>query len=692
MYKSRDWFILAPIGAIAIALAFWGFSRCSGVNCAPEPAWKILQKSLNLIRGNGDFAFGQDPWQLVVAQYLVPAVALFAAAKLFLLNLRRDMRVAFARKSRNHTIVCGLGETGRHIVNNLRSIGERVVAIDLDSETPNALSCVHAGVPVIKGDATSTKTLELAALSRARALVATTGDDSRNFEIALRANDLRDRPRIYSRTMVVLPELRTHWLFGSVTNHQRATLGSQATEIRPFSTHEIAARLLYRSSAFARRRRALGACAPHVVIIGLGRVGQEVLLHGISTHFALPGNTPRFTIIDSKGERAADSLFAGYPGTRELADITFHSIPVSSDMDWSDLKGVLEESVITAVVVALPDDDLNLSVGIRIRSSLDRLKRLTTAVFTRLRHKRKLGSFAANLERIGPLRHRLIPFGDLSDLTNVGILFEHRLDTIARANHAVYLETLGAQTAGRSPADLPWEHLPEMYKRSNRHFADHVGVNVRAAGLRLRASKAPRLLVLRDAEIDQLAANEHWRWTVEHRMAGWSHGAERDDIARLHPALVLWETLPAKIQEQNRMAVRRLPTILDNAGVELRRERVVSAVGPDICRANEALDRHQNAETGEHLVLVIDPTHAESCEIGKRAARTGDISTWLLLSETTIAALGRDMSVLEPSKSIWDSSEGWIDMREFEGIMGAGAQIGEPPRDVASAPSGYDHS
>jgi hypothetical protein len=200
------------------------------------------------------------------------------------------------------------------------------------------------------------------------------------------------------------------------------------------------------------------------------------------------------------------------------------------------------------------------------------------------------------------------------------------------------------------------------------------------------------LLVLRDAEIDQLAANEHWRWTVEHRMAGWSHGAERDDIARLHPALVLWETLPAKIQEQNRMAVRRLPTILDNAGVELRRERVVSAVGPDICRANEALDRHQNAETGEHLVLVIDPTHAESCEIGKRAARTGDISTWLLLSETTIAALGRDMSVLEPSKSIWDSSEGWIDMREFEGIMGAGAQIGEPPRDVASAPSGYDHS
>src|SRR5258708_25470241 len=151
MYKNRDWFILAPIGLIAFALAFWGFSGCAGADCKPESMWVALQRSLSLIRGFGIYSFGKDPWQVVVAQYVLPAVALLAFGKLFLVNMRRDVRVAFARKSRNHTIVCGLGETGRCVVDNLRGRGERVVAIDLDSETPNAQSCEHAGVPVIQG-------------------------------------------------------------------------------------------------------------------------------------------------------------------------------------------------------------------------------------------------------------------------------------------------------------------------------------------------------------------------------------------------------------------------------------------------------------------------------------------------------------------------------------------------------------
>ena len=102
MFKNRDWFVLGLVGGVALLLAYWGFSRCIGVDCAPEPAWKLFEKSLHLVQGRGSFSIGSDPWQLVVAQYLVPGVAVLAAAKLFLLSLRRDLRVAFARKSSNH--------------------------------------------------------------------------------------------------------------------------------------------------------------------------------------------------------------------------------------------------------------------------------------------------------------------------------------------------------------------------------------------------------------------------------------------------------------------------------------------------------------------------------------------------------------------------------------------------------------
>jgi hypothetical protein len=73
---------------------------------------------------------------------------------------------------------------------------------------------------------------------------------------------------------------------------------------------------------------------------------------------------------------------------------------------------------------------------------------------------------------------------------------------------------------------------------------------------------------------------------------------------------------------------------------------------------------------------------AASCEIGKRAAKARDTSIWLLLSETTITALAQDIGALESSKEIWDRSEGWVDMHEFEWLTDAS------PADVKNREAG----
>src|SRR5262249_42310604 len=150
---------------------------------------------------------------------------------------------------------------------------------------------------------------------------------------------------------------------------------------------------------------------------------------------------------------------------------------------------------------------------------------------------------ASDLECIGPLRERFVPFGDLSYLTGRDLLFESALDDLARAHHAVYLEATQGGKNARGPADLPWERLPEIYKQSNRHFADHAGVKMRAAGLRLVRAAGAEPIALSEPEVDRLGAIEHWRWQVERRMAGWRHGAVRDDLRRLHPGLVDWAML-----------------------------------------------------------------------------------------------------------------------------------------------------
>ena len=692
LYKNRDWVFLVPLGIIAFALAVVGFvsSGCLDVECrrpeplvvclaktppcAPMTVAQVTMKSVNLIllRNVGDFSPGKDAWELVVAQFLVPLIALLSAFKLFFMNLRRDMRVALARRSRNHTIVCGLGETGRQIVENLHRKGEAVVAIEVDGTTPDAQACEQLGIPVITGDAMGPKPLELAAVKHARAIVTATGNDSTNFEIALVASGLCRQRKAATGPLLALPEMRTVRLIGGVTNHRRAALSSPEVEIRPFSIYEIAARLLYRSSAFGRSRRALGQQSPHVVVIGLGSTASEIVVQGIRTHFAVDGGRPKFTVIDAKGKAAAANLFAEFPGAPAVADFNFVEMTIGDAEAWDKFADVVGDGQITAVIVALPEDDLNLAVGLRLRSRLDALKLVMVPVCVRLRRRRQLGDFASNLERVGPIRHRFDAFGDLGKVTNLGILFESRLDALARANHAAYLETVDAASRERMPAAAPWEKLPEFFKQSNRQAADYIAVNARAAGLRLRPAKAPRLLALNADEIERMAANEHYRWSVERRMTGWRYGKPRDDFARVHDMLLSWADLPEAVKESNRVRVRMLPKILADARVELRRERVVIGVGAKLAEAAAAIEA-QREDKGEHVVAVIDPDDPQSRALGEQANRAkdadADVSIWLLLPTRAVAAL----EMGGPAEALWRGAEGWVDTAEYERLTAATA-------------------
>jgi hypothetical protein len=666
MIGNKNWLVLAPIAALAIMLAFWGFSECGRVECQSENILMRLQNSLNLVRGNGNFSFGRHPWQLVIAQYLIPGVAIVAGAKLFLWNLRRDMRIALARRTRDHTIVCGLGDTGRSIVENLRAAGERVVAIDLENETPHAALCEHINVPVIKGDAAHAKTLAIAGFSRARAIVASCGNDARNLEIALRANEsLRNQK---ARTKVqVLAEIRSHWMLDTICNNERASLSSANMEFKPFNVNETAARLLYRSPAFQHRSK-FSVHNPHLLVIGLGSMGSEIVSHGIRTAFASPTERVRFTLIDQHGAKAGDVLFSRFPNIGDLADLEFVEFRVGTDRaSCSKLDSILQAGGLTGVIVALPDDNLNLFAGLHVRNQLDRLAMLATPVFTRLRHNKKLGEFAGGAEQLGPFHERFTAFGDLSYLTSRSVLFDGALDDLARAYHDLYFNEPAAGRAENGPAHVAWEHLPELYKQSNRRLADHVGVKLRATGLRLQRAHPASLLELTQTEVEHLAALEHWRWTVELRMMGWRAGPLRNEIRRIHPALVDWEELPEEMREQNRIAARRLPQLLARQGFEIRRERFISAVGKDAATAKAALNAMDLAQSREHAIVVVDPEDVASREIARHAVGTEYATVWLLASRALFEVGSRDPSRLgRESREVWGIAESWMDEQEFQ--------------------------
>ena len=125
----------------------------------------------------------------MVAQFALPAIALFGGVKLLMTNLRRDVRVVLAKRARGHVIVCGLGETGRSVVTGLAEAKRGVVAITLSPDDPNTLACEQMGVPVLSGDAAQASVLALAGLRHADAVVMTTDRTRSTFEIGLRAGE-----------------------------------------------------------------------------------------------------------------------------------------------------------------------------------------------------------------------------------------------------------------------------------------------------------------------------------------------------------------------------------------------------------------------------------------------------------------------------------------------------------------------
>ncbi len=99
---------------------------------------------------------------------------------------------------KGQVVVVGMGNVGFRVVYELKQVGVPVVAVDADPDAP-FLATIRTLAPVILGDARLNETLERAGLSRARAVVAATGDDSVNLGIGLSARRMNPGVRTVVR-------------------------------------------------------------------------------------------------------------------------------------------------------------------------------------------------------------------------------------------------------------------------------------------------------------------------------------------------------------------------------------------------------------------------------------------------------------------------------------------------------------
>lgn len=106
---------------------------------------------------------------------------------------RRRMQQRLDRL-RGHVVVCGLGQVGAALVEELRKEGQIVVAVD---RSEVALSTV--GLQVVMGDATHDEILEQAGIRRASTLVVAMNTDADNLYVTLSARAMHPELFIVAR-------------------------------------------------------------------------------------------------------------------------------------------------------------------------------------------------------------------------------------------------------------------------------------------------------------------------------------------------------------------------------------------------------------------------------------------------------------------------------------------------------------
>lgn len=113
----------------------------------------------------------------------------------------RGMRRAI-EKLENHIIVCGVGSTGVHIVEELLAVNQPFVVIDQDEERIRALEAdLRIELLHVVGDATDDHTLEAAGIDTARGVIAALHDDKDNLFVTISAKALNRSLRIVAKAV-----------------------------------------------------------------------------------------------------------------------------------------------------------------------------------------------------------------------------------------------------------------------------------------------------------------------------------------------------------------------------------------------------------------------------------------------------------------------------------------------------------
>jgi hypothetical protein len=458
--QDGQWILLGIIWAAGLAAGLIGFNHHAVLHGYGLSPWDDIYMTLQLVSLNSGALVDPVPLELEIARFLLPMLAGATALKAFWGLIReRYLNGQLARLS-GHIIICGLSRKGFLLAMAYHNQGKQVVVIERDEENDWLQACRESHMYILLGDAAEPVLLTRAGVSRADMLLAVVDEDGINANIALQAKSLMDQTASgFLRCLVQIDDPRLYGLLKG----QSQSLENTNFQLVLFNVYERGAiRMLQEYPAWFTPT----ARPPHIVLVGLGHLGQNLLIHLGRSWWNLRPNRAwkmQMTVIDQDARQIIKTLVVRHP---QLADaVLFNPIPLNIHSAEFEDGGYFNDKQPDKIYICLDSDTLVLEAAL----ILQQVTQDKTPLVLRMAESKGLAQL------LGQPAQNLHSFILLERICTPDALQLLPRDDLARAVHEAYLHhLLSGPFTPEDPTARPWEELALNFREECQQFVDHL--------------------------------------------------------------------------------------------------------------------------------------------------------------------------------------------------------------------------
>lgn len=597
---SRYWGGVIVVAIVALVLGFLGWHEAY-----PHQGWRNFLRTFQLVFGKANDGAPEAGQVLRDVAGVLAAIVLGAAAIKVAYGVLADgyqrWRISLSRR---HTLICGCGELVRAFAQNEVAHGREAVVVAAAPTDADVSFCAAHGVRLLHGDPRDPETLRAAAIGQADRLVAITGNDADNLQIATSARELLAALPAREHSCRAFAAIDDPNLWNEMSRSDSIVRRSPNLHFGIFNLDRLVARRFFWDVPLYRYADLRHQPGIHAVFLGFGHLGEALLLQMLRACGYRDLDLPAASILCADADAEESRLRRHCPEIDEVVKLRFYEFDAATlPLDDDVLAEVESRTPVSAVLVCLDGDELALQAAIYARDVMHRTGRWRAPVYLRLRADTGVEELLATHDVSRRFDDVIDAFGN--DAENCDFeLVDGGLEATARQIHEAYCDTRNERLAGdadaaRQESLRSWDDLRETYREANRRAADHVKAKLESAGCHVPPGRElvaptgfhlPRERVAREA----LAALEHRSWCTGMQLDGWRIAPKRDNRRREHDNLVPYDELSESLKEYDRDQIELIDKVLitrrniDVGAPAIRHDHWIGLIGRNLVEARDA--------------------------------------------------------------------------------------------------------